>query len=99
CFSNRAMDEEVVLFGEVNWSSVLADKDGGKCYESFQSTLTQIMDMVAPKRLHRNRTSKSKPWITKSIKEKSATKRLLFEELCNGKILRDQYRQFLQGSK
>ncbi|KAL3282618.1 hypothetical protein HHI36_005793 [Cryptolaemus montrouzieri] len=79
CFSDRAMDEAVVLFGEVDWSSVLADKDVEKYYGVFQSTLTQIMN---------------KPWITESIKEKSATIRLLFEELCKGKILRDQYRQF-----
>ncbi|KAL3270772.1 hypothetical protein HHI36_021298 [Cryptolaemus montrouzieri] len=88
------MGEAVVLFGEVDWSSVLADKDVGKCYESFQSTITHIMDKVAPKCLNRKRTSKSKPWITKSIKEKSATKGLLFEKLCMGKLLRDQCGNF-----
>lgn len=81
-----------------DWSPVIDEGDVNAGYKKFLDILSEKIKITCPKKTFRNTGyNDHRNWINDDIRQKSVTKRILYEDMLCGVISPEKYKSFCKG--
>ncbi|KAI4462268.1 metabotropic glutamate receptor [Holotrichia oblita] len=79
----------------IEWNFIKNESNPNICYQKFTYVLTKAIDESCPRRIFKNcRQNSRTKWITAEIKQKCNMKRLLYEDMLNNYIIKNDCSRF-----